>query len=474
MNIQWFPGIRKALIGFVLVPLFLLSACRSTHHELELQPQEDKLQRQLKTWVDSNKEGEFGSLNKETIGRIATEYQAAVPEKLNVELKFSAGFGPNMPKDVGGVGWYNYWPSSMGALYSYAEQFGGNENLSIGLDRGMLAIDRLVLVLTLWVEAEFEDARDIEQMTTALNNEIRSDFRNIFLLMWLEDASPKGVFDDEELFLRIAQYLSNQGYFYPTDIPQLYRALLESDDDDDDAMLVALVTRGLATRMGIPRDDPLPPSLDALAHNWESYAESFEKFLESSDETQTLARKWATEDAGNIGLDEEGNLELESLIDAFLAIDLFSTEPWSHLHVTMHLPAKPLETNGDWDDEAGVVTWSDHIADGKDAIELPASFFAFWVVPAAEFQEQHFGMVVIDGDDLVEYALWSNGLSSKQLTEWEALLEDLDDASDTIDELRNFRFSDHPDHSTAVYAGVHDLLMQLGYIPEKTDEAQVE
>ncbi len=473
MTFRGSHGIHKAVTYFLLAPLLLLGGCKSTHYELELHPQEDKLQRQLKTWANSSKEGEFGTLSQETIGRIAGVYQAAVPEELNIELEFSAAFGPEMPQDIGGAGWYNYWPSSMGALYSYVEQFGGNENLSIGLDRGMLAIDRLLLVLTLWLEVEFDDARDLEQMTAALNNEIRSDLRNIFLLTWLEEASPNGVFDDEELLLRLAQYVSNHGYFKPADMPQLHRAISELDDDNDE-FLLALIIRGFAARMEVAAEDALPPSLDALGNDWKSYAKSFEEFVESSEEIQILANKWAAEDGSNIGLDEEGKIDLDSLTNRFLLVDLFPTGSRSSLDVALHLPRKPFETNGDWNDEAGVVAWSEHIADDEDAIELPASLFAFWVVPAAEFQEQRFETIVIDGEDLVEYALWSNSLSLKQRTEWEALLEGLDAESDAVSELRNFRFGDDQEGSGTLYDGVRDLFVQLRNSPDEADETKVE
>ncbi len=466
-------GIRRTLVGILLIPLLLVSACKSTHYELDLHPQEDKVQRQLKTWVSSRKEGEFGTLDQETIGRIAAEYQASVPEELNIELEFSAAFGPKMPQDIGGAGWYNYWPSSMGALYSYVEQFGGNENLAIGLDRGMLAIDRLILVLTLWLEAEFDDARDLEQITAALNNEIRADLRNIFLLTWLEEASPNGVFDDEELLLRLAQYVLNHGYFNPADMPQLYRAMAELDDENDE-LLLALIIRGFAARMDVAAEDALPPSLDALGKDWKSYAKSFEEFVESSEEIRILANEWAAEDGSNVGLDKESKIDLDSLTDLFLLVDLFPTGSRSSLNVTLHLPRKPFETNGDWNDEEGVVAWSERIADDEDAIELPASLFAFWVVPAADFQEQRFGTIVIDGEDLVEYALWSNSLSLKQRTEWEMLLEGLDAESDAVDELRNFRFGDDKEGLGTHYDGIRDLFIQLRNSPDEADETKVE
>ncbi len=467
------PGSRKALVGLVLAQLLLLTACKSTHYELELHPQESKLQRQLKTWVDSGKEGEFGTLNTETIGRIAAEYQAAVPEELNVELEFSASFGPEMPQDVGGVGWYNYWPSSMGTLYSYTEQFGGNENLSAGLDRGMLAIDRLLKTLTLWLDAEFEEAQDLQQLTAALNREIRADFRNLFLLIWVDEVSPEGAFKEAELIVRIAQYLSNRGYFEPADIPEFLLAAYELDNDIDERM-VGLITRGIATRMGVPEGDPLPPSLAALGEDWEAYGDSFEMFVEGSEQILALAHKWAAEDGGSVGVDKEDQISPDSIFDTFLEINIFSAGSSSPLQVALHLPRKPVETNGDWDEETGVVTWSDRIDLAENPIELPASSFAFWVTPATDFQNKHFGTIVIDDDELVEYALWSNSLALEQRAEWDALLKTLDAESNAVNELENFRFSDSPEVQDAIYAGIRDLLTQLGHSPDEADETKVE
>jgi len=471
-----FSGFRetlRALVGFLVVPVLLLSSCKSTHYDLELHPQEDKMQRQLAIWVDSGKEKKFGEVDKETVARIAAQYQAVLPEDLKARLQFSATFGPNMPQDIGGIGWYNYWPSSMGALYSYAEQFGGNEHLADSLDRDMVVIDRLLKALTLWLEAEFEDASDLEQMTAALNGEFRSDFRNLFLLSWLDEVSPGGAFKEPELVVRIAQYLSNRGYFEPTDIPQFMRAAYELDDDSDEEM-VSLITRGLAARMGVPDGDPLPPSLAALGEDWEAYGDSFEMFVKGSEQILALAHEWAAEDGGSVGLDKEGKISPDSIFDTFLEMNIFSAGSSSPLQVALHLPREPIETNGDWDEDTGVVTWSDRIDLAENPIELPASSFAFWVEPAAEFQEQLFGSIVIDGEELVEYALWSNSLSPKQRTEWELLLKNLDEKSDAIDELQIFRFSDQPQSSTAVYSGVRELLSQLDNHPEEADETKIE
>jgi hypothetical protein len=471
-----FPGFRetlRALVGFLVVPVLLLSSCKSTHYDLELHPQEDKIQRQLAIWVDSGKEKKFGEVDIETATRIAAQYQAVVPENLEARLQFSATFGPEMPQDIGGVGWYNYWPSSMGALYSYTEQFGGNENLADSLDRDLVVIDRLLQALTLWLEAEFEGASDLEQLTAAVNNEFRADFRNLFLLSWVDEVSPEGAFEDDELPVRIAQYLSNRGYFEPADMPQFWLATAALDDDSDEEM-VGLITRGIATRMGVPKEDALPPSLSALGEDWEAYGDSFETFVESSEQILALAHEWAAEDGGNVDLDKEGKLDPDSIFDNFLEMNIFSAGSSSALQATLHLPREPLETNGDWDEEASIVTWSDRIDLAENPIELPASHFAFWVEPAAEFQTKRFRTVIIDDDELVEYALWSNSLTTEQRAEWEALLKNLDAESNAVNELESFRFSDHPQGTTVIYSGIRELLKQLDDHPEEADETKIE
>jgi hypothetical protein len=210
--------------------------------------------------------------------------------------------------------------------------------------------------------------------------------------------------------------------------------------------------------------------LAALGEDWEAYGDSFDMFVEGSEQILALAHEWAAEDGGSVDLNEEGKISPDSIFDTFLEINMFSAGSSSPLQVALHLPREPLETNGDWDEETGVVTWSNRIDLAESPIELPASFFAFWVKPAAEFQEQRFGTVVIDGDELVEYALWSNGLTSKQRTEWEALLEDLDAESDAGNKLEDFRFSDSPEVQDAIYTGIRDLLNQLEPSPDETDE----
>jgi len=454
----------KAYMSLLLVSLLLLGACKSTHYELELRPQQDKLQRQLTTWVEDDKKDEFGTLDEETISRIAAAYQSDVPEDLKAKLRFQALVGPKMPNDVGGVGWYNYWPSSLGDLYSYSEQFGGNENLSIGMDRGMLAIDRLLTIVTLWVESEFDDARDLEQMTAALNDEIRTDLRNIFLHFWLDEASPAGVFNDTELLVRLAQYLSNHGYFEPTDMPEFYRATA-SPEDDDGKLLFAFIARGFAARMGVAPQDPLPPSVQALSEDWEHYEDSFEHWLENSEEARATALEWAADDISNIGLDEVGNVAFGKLFEAIYDVDLLPSGSTS-IQVALSLPQEPLETNGEYEEDIGTITWSDRIADRSDeAAELPASFYAFWVEPATEFQEQHFGDVVIEGDDLAEYAMWENSLDSKQRKNLQKMLAKTDEQT-AINRLREFRFRGIPDGDSADYAGIQSLLRRLGYAPD--------
>lgn len=462
----------NARIPLLLVSLLLLGACKSTHYELELRPQQDKLQRQLTTWVEDDEEDELGTLDEETITRIAAAYQSDVPEDLKAKLQFQALVGPGMPNDVGGIGWYNYWPSSLGDLYSYSEQLGGNENLSVGIDRGMLAIDRLLTIVSLWGKSEFGDARDLEQILAALNSEIRTDLRNIFLHLWLDEASPAGVFEDNELLVRLAQYLSNQGYFEPMDMPEFYRAVLASDDDDSE-LLLAFIARRFATRIGVAPKDPLPPSVRALSEDWEHYADLFEHWLENSEESRAAALEWAADDNGSIGLDEDGNVAFEDLLEAIYDINIYSSGSAS-ITVVLSLPQEPLETNGEYDEDIGTVTWSDRIDNRNDeAAELPASFYAFWVEPATEFQEQHFGDVVIDGDGLAEYAMWENSLQSKQRKDMQRMLAKTDEQT-AIDRLLEFRFRGIPDGSKADYAGIQSLLQELGYAPDEADNPELE
>ena len=132
--------------------------------------------------------------------------------------------------------------------------------------------------------------------------------------------------------------------------------------------------------------------------------------------------------------------QLEDMAFA-LDLDFFSIRGADALRVVLHVPQRPMMTNGTLEDD-GTVRWSDNIApDGDWGDRLPDVFYALWTAPAVEFQEEHFGKIVLEGEELVEHVGWYMALSPELAQEWDGFLRELEPGPNLIAALQNFCFA---------------------------------
>jgi hypothetical protein len=106
-----------------------------------------------------------------------------------------------------------------------------------------------------------------------------------------------------------------------------------------------------------------------------------------------------------------------------------------HLTVKLALNRAPDHTNGKWRD--GQVVWT---ADLDANRPLPAFYYASWSNPDVKFQTDHFGGVILDGDELSQYCLWQAALGGEQVQEWESFLASVQPRPDLKAKIKNFRF----------------------------------
>ena len=66
---------------------------------------------------------------------------------------------------------------------------------------------------------------------------------------------------------------------------------------------------------------------------------------------------------------------------------------------------------------------------------------ASWSHPSETFQREHFGRVILNGDELLKYSLWRSGLAATQSDEWEKLLLALHPGDALTNQLAAFQFS---------------------------------
>jgi hypothetical protein len=102
--------------------------------------------------------------------------------------------------------------------------------------------------------------------------------------------------------------------------------------------------------------------------------------------------------------------------------------------VKLTLNQAPNHTNGKWQD--GRVIWDASLDASRP---LPALCYASWSQPDRQFQETHFGRVLLDGDELMQYCLWENGLSTDQAREWKTFLSGLQRDPELKKKLEAFR-----------------------------------
>jgi hypothetical protein len=70
---------------------------------------------------------------------------------------------------------------------------------------------------------------------------------------------------------------------------------------------------------------------------------------------------------------------------------------------------------------------------------LPALCYASWSIPDVQFQQAHFGQVILDGDELTTYCLWQSSLNDQQVGEWEKTLQSLQPGQGLKDKLEAFK-----------------------------------
>ncbi len=126
-----------------------------------------------------------------------------------------------------------------------------------------------------------------------------------------------------------------------------------------------------------------------------------------------------------------------------------------HLTVKLALDHAPNHSNGKWQD--GQVVWTAYL--GADQ-PLPVVCYANWSNPDSRFQINHFGKVILDGDGLLEYCLWQNGLDEKSVREWESFVADLNPENGLREKLETFQFTVEPAETNQLEIG-RKLLMDV-------------
>ena len=417
---------KKLAFFAVVLPFVLAPGCPVHKFEVKMNRTDDgKVRRELTVWTsDDSKISEPAPDVLET-ARLA---YGGTGNEVNKKHSFADTFAEALPADLIHEGLNNHGfvgttSCPMGQVVTYVERMPGRNDLFALLAGAEELADTVARVWVAWARQEPSLRREpekLEKLVTFIEDELRNDALNLMLMGWravtrantLEDADPdKGEPGTDFWQVEVlggVSYLVERGYFRPREVALLH--------EDGGHVALRGVLRKAAAAMGCEADEPLPPALERLSDPDAAEA-AFEQGL-------TL-----------IGLTSE---ELEQRYAPLLP-EIFGTGTWGR--VVWHCPARPLETNGAWDEEKRELAWE---AAGRQGCETPQLLYAIWAEPDETFQNEHLGSVMLEGERLTKYVSWRVGLSAVQRREWDAFITGLRPSKDVLEELKEFRFSTPP------------------------------
>ena len=419
-----------------------LAGCVPDYYRIELAPKGKVLERTLTVWHGSGKEE--SRVGEEKLTALAKVYGKSLSDPNDARQRFRGEFGPDLPGDVGGKGYYLYYESRMGSAGIYVERFRGNDDFLAALTKMQSSADELTDLVIGWFETELGREEGFASLRGFLDQECRRDLKNVSLNAWAASLAEKS---DPEVGLRAAMFLAERGYLQTTDVPSYMNAIWGLGNEQEELRLMSLLQRLLARRIGIPDDRPVPESLGFLADP-QAAKESFSAYLRTTPQYRRyVEERAAAAETKPAGESETQPSEPDALdLPGELLGDLVLVGGGGpdDLGVSLALDVAPFETNGARDADGRLVRWNAALLDpAKPPTRLPVFCFALWATPNEETQMRHFGRVLLDGKELLGYCLWENGLppaAAQQLQD--ALRAARPDNYEQV--LRAFRFSGPP------------------------------
>ncbi len=407
------PRVRLTVLPMVGSLLFF-NGCLRGSYEIDMSLNAGRVERTFSAASKAGKESKERRPSSEEDARIAVAYGAKVRHEDGKSV-VSGNFDGTLPVDVGGAGYVHHYDSPMGTLSVYLERFRGSDDLATRIDKMTEATGRLVELAQSWVRAEGKD-RDLARPVEAyLAGEARDDLRNLGLLvLTLHAALEFNEFKDNgdakriwaEGVARVVQYAVEREYIDFGDVPNILR-LNRADPEANLQWLRRLMAKKLKTdENGILRAFP------ALAN---------QRLLEAS------VQRLVPED------------ELIELLSDCVTIRLAA---FDRVTVRFRLPQRPLSFNGNWlDDDTAEWTAGLDVSGEPPIHLLPVQLFAVWSEPKDSYQEQHFGQVILDGQNLADYVLWYLSLSEQESQQWDMFMDATKPSDDFLVRLNAFRLS---------------------------------
>ena len=405
---------------FLLIALCFVPFCGCDEYEytIRMEPDGDRINRQI---VCS--ENATDNIRK----RLDNLYDKQIDKNT-----FQGSFGQTLPKDIGGYGSYVYLNNPMGSTYIYVERLRGKDTQAPEMEEAFSNADRLVDLLIDWLRMELGENSNFNKLRRFCNETLREDIKNLSLYSWVGGRASD---EANEAFVRIFLYLYERGYFTVDDIGRF------STSTNMEEFALSYFRRFVVDKLEFQKSEEPEEELKFL-QDPNALKASLIRFTESAALREKLTRE-AREQSGDPDLVLDP-CDVRSAIDDVPKefFDMFFVEllgpSADKVNIRLVCPAAPYETNGQWNERTGELSWSDRT--GMD--ELPLLCYAAIGLANDAYQQEHFGKVVLQDDRLVQYSFWYKGLNSGQRDEWDDFIAGLDGGEDVWSRAEAFRFKD--------------------------------
>jgi hypothetical protein len=456
---------RFILSGSALAAaLWCLSCGPNDKYEIVMEPNDGSLDRQLTAWQESGS-GKNGEPNEtrlppEILDALAGKYPRRITTDPNAARQtFTGKFAGRLPGELGGAGEYRIIHTLMGSAAGYVERFAGTDDLTVQLERINLAADTITDVLGGYLASRLDKHPGFDRLRRFMDADFRRDVKNLAIYLWSAKGGLVSSGENKmEIRARVVLYLIEHDYVHYDRVFAFARQMADPAVTPQDKAKAGLLAarRLLAGKLGIDETDK---QLAFLADPNE-VAQSFEDFIRTDEAVRGAVERWrarsaswpAEEGPGTVAASSQpptgqaclptttqsqpatvqaqpdamkaigeaaGVLTANLDIGAFVPLAGMFGPASDQVSVKLKLPAGPLISNGQWDKGSSGLAWSF----GNRGNPLSHICYAAWASPDADFQKEHFGRVILAGQELALYCLWQKGLTAEETRQWDEILQ---------------------------------------------------
>ncbi|MDB6064276.1 MAG: hypothetical protein JWR26_484 [Pedosphaera sp.] len=432
---------KKFLPFYMALLALLVTGCPHNEYEVELTPHGKVIERKLVFYRENSRETngviKYNTFPSDELADIKKLYSPGKATDEGDRHIVQSEFGRTMPADVGGFGTYTNLTTSLGSVGLYGERFRGNPDQATVAANRNKAADELTEIFIGWSKMELGGDPHYKDLKEFLDVDFRRDLKNMSLYWW--QAQVLTIYKTnvtEEFAVRFGHHLLERGYLKADELPDLMRSLGGAGDRPP----LHLIQRLVGRKLGMPETQPRRKILEFL-DGWETTDISLDKYLAGTDAYLAMVQRWEKDKVLQPDLKKpEPTDVMNEPIQTLLGFQMFGSTD-DHLIVKLSLTQIPNRTNGRWDEATKQVVWESDLDGRTNAVRLPVFCYASWSQADKTFQTEHFGKVVLDGEDLTQYCLWRDGVTQKQAGEWDAMLAGLKTGEGLMEKLDAFRFS---------------------------------